>query len=300
MQRFLLLILVQLLTTAVVFRHDVDEKEFIEKAKEAPFDQVVQLHKDQKNGKESGPSGVLINDKYVVTAAHNIVYPTSIAELRFDKFLKSFEHSNRTILSPDKLSISFNNQFYKVDTLFIHPHYNGINQEGTQYLDIAVLKLKNPVEEASNIPLNQDTNEVNKKASFAGYGQSCPAGGNFHQFCKSDEIKRAAQTKIDSTVQPHKGQNVNSLSEFVPVENEKCNSTFSREPLPLEGSMGAGDSGTGLFIKKDGQYYLAGIGSMIALIHENEDLIKECFQYGQLNYWVRISTVHEWIAGHIE
>ena len=103
-------------------------------------------------------SGTLISQNYVLTAAH-CIYVQRHTEW---KSIKVLQHD----------PISKKDSFFEVQKIIVHPQYNGENG-AISINDIALLKLKVPVQNAKNfacLPTNNKEEFVGANATATGWG----------------------------------------------------------------------------------------------------------------------------------
>ena len=127
-----LLIISSLSASAIVVRHDVDDKKYL--ADSADFAPLATLYVD-------GAHGTLIKPDWIVTAAH------------------------ATFCINSGSYIGLNNGYHKVESVFVHKDY----QPGKSH-DIALIKLVNQIKDVEPASLYEKTDEVGKIIWFIGVG----------------------------------------------------------------------------------------------------------------------------------
>ncbi len=129
---FFLLIISSLSASAIVVRHDVDDKKYL--ADSADFAQLATLYID-------GAHGTLIKPDWIVTAAH------------------------ATFCISSGSYISLNSGYHKVESVFVHKDY----QPGKSH-DIALIKLIDPIKGIKPANLYEESDELGKVTWFVGVG----------------------------------------------------------------------------------------------------------------------------------
>ena len=129
---FFSLIILSLAASAIVVRHDVDDKKYL--ADTTDFAPLATLYVD-------GAHGTLIKPDWIVTAAH------------------------ATFCINSGSYIGLNNGYHKVESVFVHKDY----QPGKSH-DIALIKLVNPIKDVEPASLYEKTDEVGKIIWFIGVG----------------------------------------------------------------------------------------------------------------------------------
>lgn len=222
----------------IVIRHDKADSAYINLGK--TFPSVAKV------GKRGG-DGTLIAPQWILTAAH-------VAEGMYRR-------------KGADLKIYFNKDEsgLPIDKIFIHPDFG--NQQGA---DIALIKLKFPMEAIEPAQLYSQTDEVGQEIIIVGHGDvKNGQGGEW----KVDGIKRGATNKIDE------------------VEETRIVFDFD-EPsagTELEGTAGRGDSGGPAFIITNGIPYVAGISSMGRPGKNGPGT------YGAVEYYTRVSHYIDWL-----
>ena len=129
---FISLITLSLSATAIVIRHDVEDKKYL--ANPADFAPLATLYVD-------GAHGTLIKPDWIVTAAH------------------------ATFCINSGSFISLNNGHHKVERVFVHKDYH----PGKSH-DIALIKLGEPIKGIKPANLYQESDEFGKITWFIGVG----------------------------------------------------------------------------------------------------------------------------------
>lgn len=246
------LALAALPVSSVVIRHDVSaEKYLIEKGHPALVEMRHQGH------------GMLIAPEWVVTAAHVVFY----------------DYKGKTITVGGKereIEAVIFHEGYAKPPKGIFKGYSGPSQA---YLrgnhDLALIKLKEAVEDVTPIKLYSGSDEVGQRITLQGRGNT--GTGITGQIAKSRGVLRQAQ---------------NSLSD---ADSQWLHYQFNKgaDALALEGFQGDGDSGGPAIIHKEGTAYLAGLASWDVYDGQIEDFKGSL--YGMEAALVRLSYYQGWI-----
>jgi hypothetical protein len=282
-----------LLLVSGIFRHDVPEQEYLNLAKEPQFDCVVPIFK----GKESIGSGILISDRYVLSAAH-IMIESDIRKQRVK--LESGETAiiyqpvNEHVMKATALRIVLKGKRYKAKRLVIYPDYLADFSSGIG--DVVLIELEEPFTGIIPATLNFRTNELSAEVTGCGFGASGNASepetvGSYHK-------KIAGQNVIDSLGGVLiNGQYSKLFCDFDHPTNAQCNRMGSATPRPLEYISAGGDSGGGLFRNDNGKWELIGICSGANV--DIERLLSSGY-YGQTMAWTRVSVFENWVKTSIQ
>lgn len=238
--------------SAVIIRHDVDDQAYKAVAPHpAMFDMRHQGH------------GVLIAPDWVVTAAHVVFY----------------DYRGKTI--------SLGGTDHEIDHVIFHSGYSkpaeglftGHSGPSQAYLranhDIALVKLKRPVEGVAPAPMLTGDNENGATFTFLGKGNT--GNGISGQVDKTGGTLRSARNVVTQAA------------------DQWLTYTFDESDagLPNEGMQGDGDSGGPAFITVGDRDYLAGLVSWDVYDGEIEDF--KGGLYGMQGSLVRLSYYQDWI-----
>ncbi len=237
---------------AIVVRHDKEAKEYLASTPHAAL--VDMRHEGH---------GMLIAPQWVATAAHTVFY----------------DYRNRTIKVGGKER--------EIDFVIFHPGYSqppegifeGDAAPSQAYLranhDIALIKLKVPVEAIEPIKLYGGENEKGTIVTL--YGKGNTGDGVTGQLENTKGTLRTAQNTV------------------IEVRDQWLHYQFNQGPeaLPLEGFQGNGDSGGPAILQVDGVDYLAGLASWA--VYEGDLANFKGSIYGMKASLVRLSYYQEWI-----
>lgn len=271
-----------------IIRHDVDKEKYIELAKRAEFQSVGEIW---INTYFSG-SAVLISDKYVLTAAHNVIE----SDTRIDTINNNGQifyanvPINHRVVKSDSLFVRLDNKRLSVDEVIVHPKYLSDIDRG-EY-DLVLLKLKKPVKNIEPANLSFSTDEINSNVTGVGYGASGVAD---KEDVSMKMEKLAGQNVVDSIGGlSENGLKIYLFSDFDSPDDPRANKLGSPTPRELEYLSAAGDSGGGLFREnQNNRMELIAINKGTQFDHRQ---FQKTIHYGQTMRWTRLAPFQEWIS----
>lgn len=250
---------------AGTWRHDVPDARFQELAKQPQFDPVCLILKDDK----PNASGVLVDDRWVLTAGHEVA-GAKVGQYRA-------RIGARTCA---------------IDHIVMHPAYQA---KGLGHgVDLALLHLTDACSDIAPAKVYRGHNELHRAAVTVGYGRS-GAGASIITSPGPVGTKRAGYNIIDAIGGTIDGRILPDnflIADFDDPEKSEFNRLGDAKPHELEYCPVGGDSGGGLFIEQDGQWFLACVVSSFT-IAINDDLDDGI--YGTVIYWTRLSLYAPWI-----
>jgi hypothetical protein len=250
---FILLLLASAAASAIVIRDDVPDSRYV--VPESSLAALVDLAHEGH--------GVLIAPQWVVTAAHATQWHP-VTEVMLE------------------------GECLKVEQVFVHPGYRrlpdalaaGDAKPAMELLagsdDIALIKLAKPVAGIEPVALYRARDELGHKVVL--YGKGATGNG------------RTGQGEGPNRTVLRRAENVISA-----VEDRWLVYTFDagRAALPLEGTLGNGDSGGPVLLRHHGRWELAGLASWKVAQGKLSEFRPGL--YGQRSYQVRISHYVPWI-----
>ncbi len=262
MSRFgsLLLILTWLfgsISQGIIIRHDVAPDDYVLNPNEFP-----QVFFIERQGRSHVCAATLIDSHWALTAAH-CVNETSLAE---------------TIASGQEFAVEISNRRYAIDLFVMHPDYlSNVRPE----VDLALLRFKDGIAAPQPIPINELTSELGEVITIVGWGYF-GLGTTGRQY--DDGEKRWAHNRVTQADQ--------RLRSFFDDPRKIDNSV-----LPLEGTLGLGDSGGPALMKTQDGIIVVGVA--IGEI-EGEGYSEETQgKYGSTAIFERISIHADWIKSII-
>ena len=266
MIRFFLLILLAASSTAsaVVIRHDVDDWKYRVPASEFPalVDMPGEGH------------GVLIAPQWAVTAAHTIPGNSDLQRVMINGVSRDVErivmHAGYKALPQALLDQAMASGEAMLIVVFL-----------ASSDDIALIKLTQSVMDVAPVELYKDSNEPGQIAKIVGKGATdTGVTGHSPNGPNRTELRRAFNT-------------------ITSAHDRWLCYVFDEPPtaLPLEGTLGNGDSGGPVLLQTDDQWLLAGLGSW--KVAQGDVRTARPGRYGQTSCNVRLSHYIEWIEGVI-
>jgi hypothetical protein len=235
-----------------------------------------------RSGDPSRGSGVLIGDRWVLTAAHLLAGTTS-------------------------LTFTIGGEAFVADGWVSHPRYTGDLRAG---FDLGLVRLAEPVTDISPAGLYHWRNEQNRVAVFDGFGRTGTGLTGGQPLNQTDGRRRAGTNVIDGSVDPKLGYGhytpklAKSANLFVTdfdnpadaSDNTSDNATGSPEPTDLELLICQGDSGGPVFLP-DPRRGHADAPPLVAGIHSFGEFIdaKDDSDYGDITGHTRVSVFRPWI-----
>lgn len=279
-----------LLLASISYRHDVPIEKYLQEARNAPFKHVTKFYEKEDGQRNSRCSAVILDSVHVITAAHCLT--------------KDNDHDHDDVHShfqnPRALEVAFQNRFYAVDTILVHPEFvlHTKGENGSTHKDIGILKLATEISEIPELKLSREGAVIEEALWLSGKGNSCPGG--YLDLCDHYGLHLAAQTRVDSVLERDQNGKPKILhTTFVaPEQFDHCNEGTRRAPLPFEGTPKSGDSGGGVFQNTDNEWKLVGLMGFSMLGKDPEKYIK-CGNYGGRHAIYDLAPVYDFIRESI-
>ena len=273
---------------AGIYRHDKKESDYVALGGQPQFNCVGKiLHTG-----EMSASCVLISNRYVLSAAHVFI----VADHR-ERTIGSGgqtvivnEPYNKHLGNAADYIVVLNGKQYNCKTLTVYPHY--LDTTTKDGLDIALLKLEEPVTDVVPAIMSTAYNELLSDVTGVGWGVRGPANTPA-DIVRGDPKKLGGENVVDSIGgYVLDGRPTSMFCDFDHPTDTSCNKMGSPIPRELEYICGGGDSGGGLFRQAKRGWELIGIchGSSVDV----SQLIKTGY-YGQVMSWMRVSVFADWI-----
>jgi hypothetical protein len=272
-----------------IYRHDIPARGYYQLGRQKAFACVGKVW--QVGNKGFLGSCVLIDSKHVLTATHVIVF----SKYRSDTIRKG----NQVIIKqkpvdphvgmPAELTVEFEGKHYGLKS--VKAYLSDIDSVNRHQGDLTIIELSEAVPDVSPAVINGKFDELHANVVGVGYGVSGVAFPADSVKPRGEKI--GGENMIDTIGGMNlKGQGTLLTADFDHPSNPQLSRYGNAAPLPLEYSVGGGDSGGGLFRKTKSGWELVGIcaGTEIEL----ESLLKNGY-YGDLMYWTRISVFYNWI-----
>lgn len=271
------------------YRHDVGAEKYKALAAQPQFDCVCEVLPDP--GILNAGCGVLISDRYILSAAHVFIR----SDTRYDTMtLKNgskatiFTPVNRHAGDATRYRFRFGKKSYQGKSIKIYPVY----LDSFRHCDIALIELSEPVKDIRPATPSHSFDELHAHVYGAGFGASGDAS-------KPEEVD-AHMEKIagENIVDKLEGYELNGKPTLMacdfdhPTNKDCCNKMGTADALPLEYVTIGGDSGCGLFRNNAGGWQLIGI--LTGGGTDVDQLVKFGY-YGQVMQWTRVSLFYDWI-----
>jgi hypothetical protein len=245
----ILMVLFALPCSAVMIRDDVPENRYIDLARTTDFQAGRVLMVDARGDY----SGVLVGPRHVLTVGHPIY-----------GYLDEGASEG-----PLAIDIRIDGLTFQGEYAFLHPDYDTTTHFGGA--DLAIVRLAQPV--AGVQPATIWTGGIRRGERFVGVGQGKSGTGSDTSEHLPTGVFRGYENTADYMDETdglghfradfdNGSEAANTLAKIVYGDPDREIAGFSaKEPLPLEGSVAAGDSGSGIWLRKEGGVHLAGIAS---------------------------------------
>ena len=237
----------------IIVRHDVAPGEYEIKTSDIPAVFFI-----ERQGIRRICAATVIHEKWALTAAH-CIDETTLGD---------------TIKNGRRFAVEVANQTREIDAVLIHPDF--ANSENSE-VDLALLRFRNKSPTPRPVELYAESNEYGEIITLVGWGYF-GVGTTGRQF--DNGTKRRAKNRVSEA---------NNRLRFV-FDDPRVRSA---ESLPLEGTLGLGDSGGPALIDTGSGLKLAGV----AIGEVGGDQFSEETQgkYGSIAVYERVSLHLDWI-----
>lgn len=253
----------------------VPESEYFAYANQSQFNAIGSFN--------TGTSGTLIAPNWVLTAGH--------------------------VGAVSGFQVRGNGTVYGVAEVIQHPTFLANGQDINFGYDLELVRLTTDVAGVTPATIYRGTSEAGSTVSITGFGY----GGNGSGTNDLPPAQRAGTNVIDTVISfPDKNGKTGAQSAMLIADFDSGSANFntlsglnsSATPTGLEYHLAGFDSGGGVFIFENGQWYLVGVNSGVDSqqgYFDSKDaaLSDKLFGYGAISYITRVSSFTGFIDSNI-
>ena len=254
-----LIIIVFIIATSGIIRHDKDIQRYIDVGASSEFDCVGRYTTIRDSSNYA--AGVLISSNWVLTASHFV---------------------------EDSSLWKFKNHFYRTKRIVKHPKLvSGSSELQWTGWDLALIELESPVIDV--IPANRYRGSGEKGQVISKIGYGFVGNGKLGMAAPRFQQRLGGKNVIDAIGGNFEGREFTTdvmVCDFDSPETDTLNRFGSAKPLDLEIGGSKGDSGGGIFMNNNGRQELVGIVS---------GALNRQIKYGSVMALARVSRANHWI-----
>jgi len=255
---------------AGTIRSDVPDSSYTTLATQAAYLPVGELNYTI-NGQSFTASGILISDRWVLTAGHVTADLNSVSSLTF----------------------TVGGYVYNWSQVITNTNWTANPSPGINPYDIGLVQLNTSVTNVTPAVRYAGSSELGQTATIIGYGAT---GTGLTGYSAATAGTRRAGNNVLDVLGNTVGDSANYLmADFDNPASTAASSFGANTALPLEYSVAPGDSGGGAFITINGVTRLAGITSFGQAGPVGSGNTTLAAKYGDIMGFTRVAVFNDWI-----